>query len=66
MTSRPSSSFERPEITDAFAGFEGEIRVVEQRDVTERKLRGREGNDSHILCAGRPGSLGDLARRKIK
>ncbi len=35
--------------TDAFAGFEGKIRVVEQCDVTERQLRGREGNDSHIF-----------------
>ncbi len=33
--------------TDALAGFEREIRVIEQRDVTERKLRAGNGIERH-------------------
>jgi hypothetical protein len=33
--------------TDALAGLDGEVGVVEQRDVAESQLRGGEGNDSH-------------------
>ena len=33
--------------SDALAGFQREIGMVEQRDVAECQLRGREGNDSH-------------------
>jgi len=36
-----------PDQTHALRSFEGKFRVIEQRDVTERELRIREGDDCH-------------------